>query len=187
MSEQKKQVGMVGLFDEVNTFVSATAKVRDAGYKNWDCHTPYPVHGLDQAMGLKPSPIPYITLTMGFIGVATALTMQWWMSVVDYPIRIGGKPLWSWPAFVPITFELFVLFSCVTTMACVLIFCKLGKWSSPLYAAGVMELVTSDHFAIVLDADDPNYTEEKAKKLLEDGGCKEVRPLYEEEDEGGLA
>ena len=101
-----KVVGLVGLYDDVDSLVKAAERVRDAGYQNWDCHTPYPVHGLDQAMGLKPSPIPYVTLSMGFVGLAIAIALTGGLSVFQYPILVGGKALFSWQAFVPIFFEL---------------------------------------------------------------------------------
>jgi len=115
MTETKKIVGMAGLFDDTNALIRAAKRVRDEGYTQWDCHTPYPVHGLDQAMGLKPSPLPYICLGSGFVGAALALGMQGWMSAVDFRVVVGGKEFFSWPAFVPVTFELFVLFSLLIT------------------------------------------------------------------------
>ena len=111
----RKVVGMIGLFDDPDSLITAAEAARDAGYTKWDCHTPYPVHGLDDAMGLKPSPMPYITLIAGFIGAGLAMYMMYWMSAVDYPIRIGGKEYFSWPAFIPITFEGFVLFAAPAT------------------------------------------------------------------------
>ncbi len=157
--------------------------MRDAGYKKWDCHTPYPVHGLDPAMGLKRSPIPYLTLGAGFMGGALAMLMQWWMSAVDYPVRIGGKPLFSWPAFVPITFELFVLLAALATFGAMLVFCRLGRWHSPLNDSGVMSEVTSTRFGVVLDAGDDKFTEGSARTLLEQTGCADIRPLYENDED----
>ena len=183
MSSQGKVVGLVGLYDDPRSIVDAAAAVRDEGYRRWDCHTPYPVHGLDRAMGLKSSPIPVICMTAGFIGVAVALAMQWWMNAVDYPVRIGGKPLFSWPAFVPITFELFVLFAAGATMLSMLALCRLGKWHSPLHDTGIMHEVTSDRFAIVLDANDERYDERKATELLRGTGCRDIRPLVDHGDE----
>jgi len=185
MADRGKLVGMAGLYDDVKTLVAAAAAVRDAGYRKWDCHTPYPVHGLDRAMGLKSSPIPTICLSAGFLGVGAALLMQWWMSAVDYPVRTGGKPLFSWPAFVPITFELFVLFAALATMGSVLFFCRLCRWHSPLHDAGVMEEVTSSRFAVVLEAKDGLFSEEAARALLEKTGCKDIRPLLETDEEDG--
>jgi hypothetical protein len=183
MDDSMKLVGYVGLFDDPDSLVKAAEQVRDAGWKAWDCHTPYPVHGLDGAMGVKRSSIPVLTLGAGFMGVAIALLMQWWMSVVDYPVRIGGKPLWSWPAFVPITFELFVLLAALATFGSMLIFCRLGKWSSPLIDSDIMKEVTTSRFGVVLSSDDPQFTEDGARQLLEATGSQDVRPLLERVEE----
>jgi len=182
MSESMNVVGMAGIFDNPDALVRAADRVRKEGYSKWDCHTPYPVHGLDAAMGIKPSPIPYVCLTAGFIGVGVALAMQGWMSAVDYPVRIGGKPLFSWPAFVPVTFELFVLFAALATMGSVLFFCKLLRWHSPLHDSDIMKEVTSDRFAVVLEAGDSLFSQEEARALLEKAGCDDIRLLFEEDE-----
>lgn len=183
MTDQGNTVGMVGLFDDAGALVEAAKKVRDAGYKKWDCHTPYPVHGLDAAMGIKASPIPYFCIGAGFVGVAVALLMQGWMSAIDYPVRIGGKPLFSWPAFVPITFELFVLFAALATMGSMLVFCKLGRWHSPLHDSNIMAEIMSHRFAVVLEANDPRFSEMEAQALLTEAGCTDIRPLIEADEE----
>jgi len=179
MSERGRQgvAGVIGLFDEPESLLRAAARVRDAGYRNWDCHTPYPVHGLDEAMGLRPSPVPALCLTAGFAGAAVAMLTQWWMSAVDYPVMVGGKPMFSWPAFLPITFEFFVLFAALATMASLILFCRLGRWHSPLHDAGVMGEVTTRRFGIVLGAADPAFTPEAARALLAGAGCRDVRTL----------
>ena len=180
----KVTVGVVGLFSDTNALMHSATTVRDAGYKKWDCHTPFPVHGLDGAMGLKDTPIPYIVLTMGFIGLACAIAMQGWMNAIDYKIIFGGKPFFAWPAFVPICFELFVLFTAIAISGSLLFFCKLLKWHHPLHDSNIMKEVTCDKFAVVLQADDALFTEEKATKLLERSGCKDIRLLYEIDDDG---
>ena len=184
MADNKKLVGMVGLFDDPDAIVRAACLVRDTGYRKWDCHTPYPVHGLDPAMGLKRSLIPTICLTAGFIGVGAALLMQWWMSAVDYPVRIGGKPLFSWPAFVPITFELFVLLAALATFGGMIALCRLGTFHSPLHDSGIMKEVTTTRFAVVLDAVDPRFSEDGARRLLEEAGCTDIRPVVEHPEDG---
>ncbi len=189
MSEERtKSVGMIGLYDEVGPLLDAARRVRDAGWEKWDCHTPYAVHGLDSAMGLKEPKIPYITVSAGFLGAGLALLMQGWMSAIDYPIRIGGKALFSWPAFVPITFELFVLLAGLATFAAIIVFGKLGRWHSPLHDSGVMQEVTTHRFGIVLSAEDSRYDEQGARDLLAETGCEDIRPLVEivEEDESIL-
>lgn len=186
-AEDRKLVGVIGLYDDPDSLIGAAETVRDAGYRKWDCHTPYPVHGLDDAMGLKSSPMPYICLGMGGVGVCLALLMQWWMSAVDYPVRIGGKEFFSWPAFVPITFELFVLLAAVSTFVGMIVLCKLARWHSPLHDSGVMKEVTTRRHGVVLAADDALFTEAGARSLLEGTGCKDVRPLYEFiESDGGI-
>ena len=186
MDEPQKLVGMVGLYDRPDDLVRAASTVREAGYRKWDCHTPYPIHGLSRAMGLKMSPIAFVGLGAGFTGGALAMLMQWWMSAVDYPIVIGGKPLFSWPAFIVLTFELFVLSTALATLAYLVLFCRLGRWHSPLHDTGVMKEITSDRFALVLESKDGRFSQESAKTLLEKTGCKDIRPLHENQEGKGL-
>lgn len=181
--EGSRIAGMVGLFDDTDTLMEAARSARDAGWRKWDCHTPYPVHGLEKAMGLRESYVPIITLSAGFFGAAFGKAMQWYMSAYDYPLIVGGKPLFSLPAFVPVTFELFVLFGAVTTFLSLIFICRLGRWHSPLHDTGVMKEVTSRRFAVVLNADDRNFTEDGARRLLEENGCRDVRLLFTEMSE----
>ena len=179
----QKIVGVVGLYDEPAVLLRAAETVRDAGYTRWDCHTPFPVHGLDRAMGLKASPIHRLALTAGLAGLVVAVILTGGLNAIHYPIRIAGKPMFSWPAFVPIYFELFVLFAAVAIMASLFVFCGLGRWNSPLHDTGVMKEITADRFAIVLEAADTVYVEAEAKALLEATGCRDIRPLVELEEE----
>lgn len=176
----KRQIGLVGLYDDVEALLVAAETVRDSGHEKWDCHTPYPVHGLDRAMGLRASPIPIITLTAGFVGLLTAIALTGGLSVFHYPIRIGGKALFSWQAFVPIFFELFVLFAALATMGAVVFFCGLGRWHSPLHDSGIMGEIVRDRFAVVLESQDGVEGDGDLRKLLEKTGCRDIRPLVEE-------
>src|SRR5258708_395633 len=106
-----KLYGALAEFDSATAIFHACEGVRDAGYTRWDAHTPFPVHGLDKAMGLKPTILPWIVFAMGITGASCGMLLEWWTSAVDYPLVISGKPLFSWQAFVPIMFELMVLFS----------------------------------------------------------------------------
>ncbi len=179
---EKTVVGTIGLFDEPDGLVRAAEEVAAAGYRHWDCHTPYPVHGLDAAMRLSHSPMPYVTLTAGFIGLAAAIALTGGLSVYHYPIRIGGKALFSWQAFVPIFFELFVLFAATATLIGVIVMCRLGRWHSALHDTGVMHAVTGSRFAIVIEGRDEKYDAEEARLLLEGAGCRDIRPLLEESE-----
>jgi hypothetical protein len=182
----QRVVGVVGLYDEPHALLRAARQVREAGYTRWDCHTPFPVHGLDRAMGLKASPVPVMALTAGAVGLVVAFALTGGLNALHYPIRIAGKPMLSWQAFVPVYFEVFVLFAALTIMGALFVFCRLGRWHSPLHDTGVMKDVTSDRFAIVLELADPAYSADGAKALLEATGCTDVRPLVdsEEEDDG---
>jgi hypothetical protein len=173
-----KTIGIAGLFDDPGAIRAAAKLIRDARFEDWDCHTPYPVHGLEQAMGLRSSPVPYVTLTAGFLGVGAALLLTWSLNAIHYPIRIGGKALFSWQAYVPIFFEMFVLFAALATMASVILFCKLGRWHSPLHDSDLMREVTGTRFAVVIRTEDEGAME-KARTLLNAAGCDDVRPLFE--------
>ncbi|MBF0199110.1 MAG: DUF3341 domain-containing protein [Planctomycetes bacterium] len=177
-----KLKGMVGMVSKPDALIKAAETVRDAGYKKWDCHTPYPVHGLDDAMGLKESFLPFIVLGVGLLGGVGALLVQTYMNVWDYPVIIGGKDMFSWPAFVPIIFELFVLSAGFTIFGCLFAFGGFGKWAHPLHDADLMKRVTCDEFAVVLDAKDEMFNEENAKGLLERAGCFDVQPLHEKNE-----
>ena len=100
-------------FDSANDLYHAAEKLRDNGYKEFDCHSPFPIHGMDEAMGLKRSPLGYIVFVIGSLGLIGIMTLMWWTSAVDYPLVISGKPFFSYPAFVPITFALTVLTSAI--------------------------------------------------------------------------
>ncbi len=183
-SSKEQIVGVVGLFDDVDELISAAEKVCASGAKDWDCHTPYPVHGLDKAMGLEDSPMPYVTLTAGFVGLTVAILMTAGLNVFHYPIQIGGKALFSWQAFVPIYFELFVLFAAVATFLGVIVFCRLGRWHSPLHDSGVMGEITCNRFAIVMRADAEAGADVAARKVMEGTGCRDIRPLVTILEEG---
>jgi Ni/Fe-hydrogenase subunit HybB-like protein len=138
---------------------------------------------VNRAMGVRPSPMGTVTLTGGAVGLVLAVLMTGGLSVFQYPVRIGGKPLFSWQAFVPIFFELFVLLATLSTFVALIVMCKLGRWHSPLHDSGVMKEITCGQFAIVLrgpaaPSDDPAL--EQARRLLADCGCRDIRPLMEE-------
>jgi hypothetical protein len=134
-------------------------------------------------MGLKASPVSTIALAAGFVGLVAAVILTGGLNALHYPIRIAGKPMLSWQAFVPIYFELFVLFAAVTMMGSLFVLCRLGRWHSPLHDSGVMKEVTADRFAVVLESVDPAYSDADAKALLESTGCRDIRPLTELEEE----
>lgn len=154
-------------FSEPGTCMHAAEKLRDAGYKNFDAHTPFPIHGMDKAMGLSDSRLGWITLVCGLTGLATAWLMMWWMNGVDYALVIGGKPPYSLPSQVPIMFELTVLFSCIGTVLGMLHLNKLPRHHHPIFESERFHGMSDDKFFVSVGADDPKFSVEKTKALLE--------------------
>jgi Protein of unknown function (DUF3341) len=188
-SSDKPLAGVLGYFDDPTALVAATAKVRDANYASFDVFTPYPVHGLDQAQGLKRSPLPYVTFVAGATGFMLAVTLQYWTSVVDWPLNVGGKPFWSWPAFVPIMFELTVLLGGLATVGGMFALNGLPNVTRKAFDPSL----TNNRFAILIEAPakaedevDPKaqsfkgFSETEAAEFLKKLGAKEVRTVYQE-------
>ncbi len=161
------EYGLLAQYEDVDSIKKAAEKVRDAGYSNWDCHTPFPVHGLDPAMGIRRTRLPYIIMAGGTLGLLTAITMQWWMNAIDYPYIISGKPYWSVPANVPIMFELTVLFSGLTAFFVTLGRCGFPRFHHPLFNSERFAKVTDDKFFLAIEARDPKYDSVGTKELLE--------------------
>ncbi len=161
-----------GLLAEYNTpgeLYRACEKVRDAGYSVWDAHCPFPVHNLHKAMGLKPSVIPRIVFAGAMMGAGGGLLMQWWMSSEGgYPLIIAGKPLFSWPAFIPVTFALGILGGVFGSVFGMFALNQLPMYHHPLFGSKRFESVTDDKFFISIVADDPKYDREKTMQLLKE-------------------
>ncbi len=116
--------------DTASDLLKVAKNVRDSEkVKDFDCFTPFPIHGLEEAMGLSRSWLPFITLKFGIIGALTAITFMTYVDIISWPTIVGGKPFWSWPAYIPITFELMVLFAGLSTVGAVIVLGKLGKIS----------------------------------------------------------
>ncbi len=110
-----KEIILLAEFDTPASLMQAAEKTRDAGYKKFDCHSPFPIHGMDDAMGVKRSPLGYIVGIFAFIGLSGGILLQWWTSTVDYPLVISGKPFFSYQAYLPVTFAFAVLFSAIAS------------------------------------------------------------------------
>lgn len=171
MSQSKEKIwGMLTEFDDVSKAVHAAEKVRDAGYKIWDTHTPFPVHGLTDAMGMKDTRLPWLVLICGAVGAAAGLGMQYWMNAVDYPLNIAGKPLFSLPANIPVMFESTILLSAISAFVGMLVFNGLPRWHNPVFQSERFRRVTNDRFFIVVEARDPLFETEETKAFLESLG-----------------
>jgi hypothetical protein len=176
MVEQKKPALYLAEYDTPNAIAKAAMKVRDAGYQKWDCHTPYALHGMDEAMGLKSTKIGFISFFFGMLGVATAVSMMMYMNAWDfdfldigrgYPIVVGGKPPGAFPSMVPIMFELGILFCGLATLFGLFGIIKLPRHNHPIFQSERFEAATDDKFFISIEAEDQKFDLDRTKALLE--------------------
>lgn len=170
--------GVLAEFSTPADLYHACEKVRDAGYKKWDAHTPFPVHGLEEAMGAPASKVPWIVLCGGLTGASLGMLMQYWMNAVDYTFVIAGKPLFSWPAFIPVTFELGILFSAFGAVFGMLALNGLPQLYHPLFRSENFARASDDKFFISIEATDPQFTSPDAvTSFLKEIGAVEVEEI----------
>jgi hypothetical protein len=168
-------------FESAGDLLHACEQMREAGYKKWDAHSPFPVHGLDRAMGLRPSRLPWIVLVLALAGAAAGMGLQGWVSAIDYPLIISGKPFFSWQAFVPITFEFTILFGAIASVFGMLMLNRLPRWHDVRFTSKRFEKVTDDRFFIFVDGTDPRFDMGDTRELLEEAGAAHVEKLSERE------
>lgn len=168
---------MVGMFEQESDILAVTREVRKQGYTIRDIYAPYAVHGLDKAMGLEPSRLPWVCFLLGLLGAAAKVWFEYWTTASDWPVNVGGKPWNSLPAFVPITFEVMVLFAGISTVAAFFFVSRLYPGRK---AVAFMPGVTDDRFALVLEETDAAFEPEEVRRLLERHGAIEVLERAEE-------
>ncbi len=165
--------GLLGMFKDPEALKKAAEKVRDKNIKLFDAYTPFPVHGLERSMGLKTSFLPWITFIAGLSGGSFGLFFQWWTSAVDWGLNVGGKPLDSWPAFIPITFECTILFAGLATAGALIAVCGLPCFHIPPLDPSL----TNDRFGLYISSKDKAYSENELKEILKSAGAYEVRVI----------
>jgi mono/diheme cytochrome c family protein len=171
--------GILAEFDTPESLKAAARRLRDEGFKLWDSHSPFPIHGIDRAMGVRPSRLPWLVLGGGIAGVAGALLMQWWMNAVNYPFRISGKPLFSLPADVPIMFELLVLLGAFAAFGGALVLNLLPQFWHWTFSSQRFARATTDGFFISIDAKDAKFDESAVRALLDSLGAKNIETCRE--------
>lgn len=164
-------VGLLAEYESVDAVVNAAGKVRNAGFSRWDVHSPFPIHGIDHVMGIRPTVLPWIVLGGGLSGLIGGLVLQWYCNAYDYPIIISGKPFWSLPANIPVIFECTVLLSALTAVFGMFSLNRLPQLYNPLFKSERFRRVTDDRFFIVVDASDRRFDEAETAKLLQDSGA----------------
>ncbi len=164
----KKRVALyLAQYDSSAKVLHAAEKVRKAGYTKFDAHSPFPVHGMDAAMGLPDSKVGWIVFFSGLTGVSAAYLMMWWMGGVDYPLVVGGKPGFTLPSSVPIMFELMVLLSAFGALFGMLHLNKMPRHHHPLFESDTFRAATDDKFFISIEAEDPKFDLAETKSILE--------------------
>lgn len=175
----KKLFGLAGLYNTPNEIIEAASVVSGKGYEKFDVYTPYPLHGMDDAMGLGKPKVGYVSFMLGITGTFLALLMIGWMSGIGYQNIIGGKPFFALPSAIPITFEGTILLCGIgTVFGMLILFNKLPKINSPLNDTDFMRSVSSDKYGIVIKADDDSFTEASVKNLYLSTGAYEVQEIY---------
>ena len=168
----KTTPGVVAFFENEKSLLNAAKVTYDSGYRNFDTISPFPVHGMDDVMRLKRSIVPWVTFSFGVLGCAFGTWFQYWTSAVNYPVNIAGKPFFSLPAFVPIIFELTVLFAGLATFVSILFLCKLPKINPPILDVDL----TCHKFALLIFEVDKKYeSANKSLEFLNSLNCTEAR------------
>jgi ActD protein len=165
------------MFETPGDLMRAAEQVRDAGYRKWDCITPFPIHGLDQAMGVGRSRVPRISLAGGITGFCTGMSMIWFMDKYDYALTVGGKPFFS-PLFAfPVSYELTILFTAFATIGGMFFLNGLPMHYHPVLNFENIRRGTDDLFYIVIERADPRFNADNTRALLEKAGGLEIKEL----------
>lgn len=166
--------GMMASFDQPDKLLAAVRAARDAGYRELEAYSPFSVEGLPEALGITRTWVPFLTFCAGLTGTLTAYGMMVWSSVWAYPFNIGGRPYYSWPAYIPITFELTVLFAAFGAFFGMWWLNGLPKPYHPVFNARHFELASRTRFFLCVMAGDPMYDPEKTRHFLWKLGPEEV-------------
>jgi hypothetical protein len=188
MAEYKRLYALGAEFDTPADIYQAAEKVRDSGYTVWDCHSPFPIHGMDKAMGMRKSWLSAFIFVCGCIGFVTGLLLVAVTSYGIYPTIVHGKPntwgdgLLALQFFFPVMYELTILFSAFGAVFGMILINGLPRLHHPIFNWNRFTKVTDDKFFIIIEARDPHFSETKTKALLESVGGKHITPVYDQED-----
>ena len=171
---KKPLYGLLAEFDTTEQLLEAAQKAHDAGYSRLDAFTPFPVEGLAEALGFHSSAVPLTVLIGGLIGCCGGFFLQCYPNVWGYPLNIGGRPYYSWPAFIPITFELTILCAALSAVFGMLALNGLPTPYHPVFNVARFELASRNRFFLVIKARDPKFDAEKTKKFLVELKAREV-------------
>ena len=167
-------------FDKPSDLLKGAEEVRHAGFKRFDCHTPFEISGLNEAMGLKRSRLGYLVGIFAIMAIVGAYLLQWWTQGVDYPLVFSGKPYNAFQVYLPVTFALGVLLSGITALFGMLILNKLPRYNHALFSSKRFKKNADDGFFVSIESSDPEFDSEKTKSFLESIGARNIEILTEE-------
>lgn len=173
--------GFVAEFKTPEDLLNAAQKTRHSGFTRFDAFTPFPIEGLDEAVGLPRNRVGLVALLGGFIGGVGGFGMQWYACAVDYPLNVAGKPDFSWPAFIPVTFELTVLFAALFGAFGMLALNRLPQLYHPLFAVEEFSRASKDRFFICIQASDPSFEISATRHFLQSLSSEVIREVPHEE------
>lgn len=159
--------GLMAEFDTAEELTGAAAQAREAGYRQMDAYSPFPVHGLAQALGKPRTKLPWVIFAGGVVGAVAGYFMQYFATVIHWPINVGGRPLHSWPAYIPVTFEVTVLIASLTAFVAVIVANGLPQPYHPVFNVPAFERASTDRFFLCIEAKDPQFDREKTRRFLE--------------------
>jgi hypothetical protein len=174
MSDTNKAYGLVAEFTTPADTMHAAEKVRDAGFTRWDVFTPFPIHGMDKAMGIKNSKVGWFAFIGGVVGYTSGMLMIWFLNAVDYPIPVGGKPMFSPFGAFPPSYELTILLGAFGAIGGMLFLNRLPRLHHPLLKHRRFAQATHDKFYVVIECEDPRFSEAEARQLLEAAGSRHI-------------
>jgi len=181
MEQRSRMHGVLGEFSTPRDLIQAAKQARQAGYRSMDAYTPFPVEGLNEAMGLGRTLVPLVTLIGGLLGGLSGFGLQYWVSVIAYPENIGGRSLNSWPAFIPVTFELTVLGASLFAVFGMLAMNKLPQPHHPLFdVERFQKHASTDRFFLCLQADDPKFSAPEATRFLQSVKAESVSEVHDD-------
>lgn len=184
MAENGKRYGLLAHFPDAQSIYHAAEDVRDAGFKRWDVFTPFPIHGMDAAMGLGRSKVPMCTFVGGLTGFLTGMVIVWFMNYYDYPFIIGGRPYWSMVFPFPVYYELTILFGAFGTFFGMWMMNRLPQHHHPVFnSQKFSEKASDDQFFLVVEASDQKFDEVQVRALLENAGAESIELIVEEEED----
>jgi len=178
-TDKNNMYGILAEFKNPKELTDVAKQIVKAGYTKFDTFSPFPIHGMDKAMKLKKSKLGWIVLICGLLGFTGAVSMMYYMAVVDYPMNISGKPFFNAPAWVPITFELTVLLSAFGAVFGMFFLNGLPKLHNPLFYVERFKKATDDGFFACIEADDDMFETEKVKQLFKEAGATHIEEVYE--------